>query len=192
MRIVVVTTLLAVPRAAAAEPQGSVSLTAGVAGRAYHRRFWDETEFHLGLHGDVLFGRSSTHDFRVGPYAEVLTDGFDEIQAGIGASILLPIIDSIPLVLSAGPYGRIGKGGCGVEPGVAGAVFWGSRSYNFSANYAMSLGVFTQIRAGFGPSKETTLILGAQMDLAFLSLPIVFLVDAIRGGSKETDRVPGK
>ncbi len=185
------TTLLA-ERRASADPQGSVSLTAGVAGRAYHRRFWDETEFHLGLHGDVLFGRSSTRDFGVGPYAEVLTDGFDEIQAGIGGSLLIPVLDSLPVVVSAGPYGRLGKGGYGVEPGIAGALFWGGRSYNFSANYVMSLGLFTQIRASFGPSKETTMIVGAQLDLAFLSLPIVYIVDAIRGGSRETDRIPGK
>ena len=177
---------------ALADPQGSAALTIGVAGRGYHRRIWDKTEFHLGLRGDVLFGRSSTHDFGVGPYAEALTDGFDEIQAGAGASVLLPIIDSLPIVVSAGPYGRLGKGGYGIEPGIATSLFWGSRSYNFNANYVMTFGLLGQFRAGFGPSKETTIIVALQVDLAFLSLPIVYIVEAAKGGSRETDRVPRK
>ena len=108
------------------------------------------------------------------------------------ASAFLPVIDSLPIVLSAGPYGRLGKGGYGIEPGIATSLFWGSRSYNFNANYVMTFGLLGQFRAGFGPSKETTIIVAAQVDLAFLSLPIVYLVEAAKGGSRETDRVPGK
>jgi hypothetical protein len=180
---------LAVQTSARADPQGNASLTIGLAGRGYHRRLWDKNEFHLGLRGDVLFGRESTHHFGVGPYAEALTDGFDEIQAGFGASFLIPIIDSLPIVVSAGPYGRLGPGGYGVEPGLATSLFWGSRSYNFNANYVMAFGLLTQFRYGFGPSEETTFIVGLQADLAFLALPAVYIVDAIRGGSRETEKV---
>jgi len=151
---------------------------------------WQTTQFHLGLRGDVLFGRTGTHGFGAGPYTEVLTDGFDEIQAGFGGELLIPVLDSVPVVVSAGPYGRLGPGGFGVEPGVATSLFWGGRSYNFNANYVMAFGLLTQLRCGFGPSKETTIILGVQLDLAFLSLPLVYAVDAARGGSRETDRVP--
>lgn len=177
-------------RAAVGEPQANVSITGGVAGRGYHRRLWQASEFHLGLRGDVLFGRHGTRTFGAGPYAEVLTDGFDEIQAGAGGSLLVPILDSLPIVVSAGGYGRLGPGGYGIEPGIATSLFWGSRSYNFNANYVMAFGLLTQFRCGFGPSKETTFIIGLQADLAFLSLPIVYAVEAAKGGSKETDRVP--
>jgi hypothetical protein len=183
---------IVVSGSALADPQGNASLTIGVAGRGYHRRIWDKSEFHLGLHGDVLFGRSNTRSLGVGPYAEVLTDGFDEIQAGVGASILLPVIDSLPIVLSAGPYARLGPGGFGLEPGIASGLFWGSRSYNFNANYVMAFGLFSQFRAGFGPSKDMTIIVGVQADLAFLALPIVYLVHAAKGGSRDTDTIPAE
>ena len=81
------------------------------------------------------------------------------------------------------------KGGYGVEPGLAWGIFFGSRSYNFTANYVMALGLLTQFRYGLGESHETSIVVSAQLDLAFLGLPIVYLVDAIRGGSRETDRV---
>ena len=54
----------AVARPAGAEPQASVGVTVGAVGEGLDNRFWNErTAFHLGLHGDVLFGRSATHDF---------------------------------------------------------------------------------------------------------------------------------
>src|ERR1700691_5584998 len=81
--------LLAAP-SAHAEPQASVGLTIGAAGEGFDRHLWQRTAFHLGLHGDVLFGRTSTSDFGIGPYAELFTHAFDEIQFGGGVSGLLP------------------------------------------------------------------------------------------------------
>jgi hypothetical protein len=178
-----------VPCTAHADPQATVGLTLGVAGRGYQHKIWHDTAFHLGLRGDVLFGRSSTHDFGVGPYAEVLTHDFDEIQVGGGGSLLLPIIDSLPLVVSTGAYGRKGSY-YPFQPGLAWSLFFGSRSYNFSSSYVMTAGLLTQFRYGLGSAKESSIIIGVQGDLAFLGLPVVYLVDAIRGGSRETDRVP--
>src|SRR5690348_3949815 len=118
---------------AAAEPQATVGLTMGAAGAGLNRSIWQTTAFHLGVHGDVLFGRSRNSDFGLGPYAELLTNGFDEIQFGGGVSGLLPVLDTFPIVLSAGAYGRQAKGGFGLEPGLAGELFFGSRSFNFHA-----------------------------------------------------------
>src|SRR6185503_11303902 len=101
------------PRVARAEPQATVGLTIGDAGAAisdasadYHRRFWAKNKFHLGLRSDVLFGRSKATDFGIGPYVEVLTHGFSEIQFGGGVSGLLPVLPAFPIVLSFGGYGR--------------------------------------------------------------------------------------
>lgn len=180
---------------AQAEPQATVGLTVGVAGAGLDRAIWKSTAFHLGLHGDVLFGRSRNQDFGLGPYVEVLTNGFDEIQFGGGLSGLVPVLDTFPLVLSVGAYGRKGwsdapvplrAGGFGLEPGLAGTLFFGSRSYNFHAPYVMTAGLFGQMRYGLGASRETSIVVGAQIDLAILSLPFVFLINAVRGGSSET------
>ena len=181
---------------ARAEPQATVGLTLGAAGAGLHRSIWQSTAFHLGIHGDVLFGRSSNADFGIGPYAEVLTNGFDEIQFGGGVSGLLPVLDTFPIVVSAGAYGRRQASrspgllpvteSYGLEPGLAGELFFGSRSYNFHAPYVMTAGLIAQMRYGLGASKETSIVLGAQVDFAILSLPFVFLINAARGGSSET------
>lgn len=182
--------VLAAPEAARAEPQGNVGLDIGLAGRGYKRELWEETVFHLGLRGDVLFARDAVNDFGVGPYAELFTHAFDELQIGHGVSLLIPVVDTFPLVLSAGSYGRIGDDRYGFEPGFAGAAFFGSRSFNFTAHYVMAFGVLAQGRVGLGDSEETSIVLALHADVAFLSMPIVYAIDAARGGSEETDPVP--
>jgi hypothetical protein len=174
-------------RAASAEPQASVGLTVGAAGEGYDHQFWKQrTAFHLGLHGDVIFGRSTTSDFGIGPYAEVMTHAFDEVQFGGGVSGLLPVIDAFPIVLSAGAYGRRGSDKFGLEPGVAGELFWGSRSYNFHSKYMISGGLLTQLRYGLGPSHETSIVVSAQVDVLLLAMPVLFLITAARGPSNES------
>jgi hypothetical protein len=181
--------ILLAPRPATAEPQATAGLTLGVAGSGVHRELWSTTELHLGLRGDVLFGRSQNSDFGLGPYAEVLTLAFDEIQFGGGVSVLLPIFDYLPVVVSAGAYGRRGDDNFGLEPGLTGQLFWGSRSYNYHANYVLTGGLIGQMRYGLGPSRETSIVVGAQLDIVILSLPALFVINAIRGGSSDTDPV---
>ncbi len=170
---------------ARAEPQASVGVTLGLAGAGLERRLWDTTVFHAGLRGDVLFGRTANDDFGVGPYAEVLTHAFDELQAGAGVAGLVPVLDSFPLVLSAGMYGRWSDDAKAVEPGIAAAAFWGVRSYNFHSRYALSTGLLAQMRLGLGDSRETAVVLAAQVDLALLGLPFVYLFNAMKGPSPE-------
>lgn len=174
---------------ARAEPQGNASLTLGGAGVGSEGEFWDHAEFHLGLRGDVLFGRDESDDFGVGPYAELGTFAFDELQFGGGASLLLPVHDSLPLVASFGGFARIGDDDFGVEPGIAGALFWGSRSYNFHASYVMALGLLVGYRATFGESRESALMVAAQLDLGLLGIPIVALINVIRGDTDEARRI---
>ncbi|XXT18714.1 hypothetical protein WME94_51655 [Sorangium sp. So ce429] len=172
-------------RTARAEPQASAGVTLGVAGAGLERRLWEATVFHGGVRGDVLFGRASNDDFGVGPYAEVLTHAFDEIQVGAGISALAPVLDVLPLVVSTGVYGRWSEEAAALEPGVAAAVFWGGRSYNFHSPYAMSTGLLAQMRLGLGPSRETSVVLAAQLDVTLLALPFVFAINALKGPSPE-------
>ena len=122
----------------------------GVAGRGVEGAVWDTTAFHLGLRGDVLFLRGGPHDFGVGPYAEVVTHAFDELQLGGGLSALFPVHEALPIVASVGLYGRAGDEGYGFEPGLATALFWGSRSYNYHSSYGMAGGLLVQGRLGLG------------------------------------------
>jgi hypothetical protein len=183
---VAVMTVFGVAATARAEPQASVGVTVGAAGEGYDHEIWNRrTAFSLGLHGDVLFGRSSTADFGVGPYVEILSSAFDEVEVGAGVSGLLPVIDAFPVVVSLGAYGRKGSDPFGVEPGVAGEVFWGSRSYNFHSRYVLSGGLLAQMRYGLGPSRETSVVVAAQVDVGLLVVPVLFLITAARGGSHE-------
>jgi hypothetical protein len=84
-----------------------------------------------------------------------------------------------------GPYGRYGDDGFGLEPGIATALFWGSRSYNFHENYVMAVGLSVGYRASFGDSAESALLISAHVDLAALGLPIVALAGLIAGPSDE-------
>jgi len=171
---------------ARADPQATVGLTAGVAGTGTGQHLWSATAFHLGVHGDVMLGRKNSGDLGVGPYLEVLTNGFREVQFGGGVSGLFPITHIVPLVVSLGAYGRKGSEPFPLEPGLTAQLFVGSRSYNFHADYVMTVGLVAQMRYGLGASRETSIILGAQMDLAILSVPFVLLINAIRGGSPAT------
>lgn len=173
------------PAVARAEPQASVGLTIGAAGEAYDRQWWKRTAFHLGLHGDILFGRTKTNDFGIGPFAEVMTHAFDSVQFGGGVSGLLPVIDAFPIVLSAGAYGRKGKDAYGLQPGVMGELFWGTRSYNFHSKYVLTGGLLAQVRYGLGPGKETAVVIAAQVDVVLLAMPVMFLITAARCGSGE-------
>jgi hypothetical protein len=178
--------VLAVARPAGAEPQVSVGVTVGAAGEGLDHGVWTRrTAFHLGLHGDVIFGRRSTSSFGLGPYAEVLTHAFDEVELGGGVSGLLPVLDTFPVIVSAGAYARKGGEGFGLEPGVAGEICWGPRSYNFHSRYVLSGGLIGQVRYGLGPSRETSIVVAAQVDVMLLAMPVLFLISAARGSSPE-------
>jgi hypothetical protein len=183
--------------ALAAPPQVGVGITVGAAGVAKDQRLWDETVFHLGARGDVLFGRDGSNGFGVGPYLEVLTHDFGELQGGAGASLLLPVHELFPIVLSAGGYlrvpwrsepGPIADRSYGVEPGVAGTVFFGTRSFNFHSSYEITVGVIGQARFGLGESRESSFVLAAQLDLAALWVPWVFIVHGLQE-SPEAQRI---
>ena len=133
----------------------------------------------------MLFGRNSTSDFGIGPYAELFTHAFDEIQFGGGVSGLLPVIDTFPIIVSLGAYGRKGSDKYGLAPGVAAELFWGARSFNFNSRYVISGGLLTQARVELGASRETTFVIAAQVDLLLFALPVMFLITAARGSSPE-------
>jgi hypothetical protein len=192
--------VLAAASPALAGPQGTVGLTIGAAGVSPptekvapavepSRGYWKQTDFHLGLRGDLMFLRASNADFGIGPYAEVLTNAFDQVQFGGGATLLLPVLDTLPIVVSGGAYARKGDDRFGLTPGIATSIFWGSRSYNFHSPYVLAAGLLGEFRYGLGPNHETSIVVGAQIDLEAFALPFVFLAAAMRGHSHEADPI---
>lgn len=188
--------LAATPTTLRAEPQGTVGLTVGAALRGDDTQWARTGDFHLGLRGDVMFGREGPNDFGAGPWAMVSTHAFDEVAFGGGPSLLLPVLPTFPMVLAAGPYARVGDEtppgpggfrlmGRGLEGGIAASWFWGTRSYNFHGSYGMAAGLLVEGRFGLGPSQERSIIIGAQLDLVAISLPFQFLVSAIKGPSRD-------
>lgn len=176
---------LVAAREAHADPQVNAGLDVGVAGRGVDGEVWDQTAFWLGARGDVLFGRSGDADFGVGPYLDVGTLAFDELDVGVGGSLLMPVIDSLPIVLSFGPYARVGDDDFGLGPGLQASAFWGSRSYDTHGTYEMAGGLLLALRRGFGDADDTAILIGAHLDAAVLSLPFVWIGEALGGPSAE-------
>ena len=181
--------------ALAAPPQVGVGVTVGAAGVGKSSRIWDETVLHLGARGDVMFGRDGSNGFGVGPYLEVLTHDFGELQTGGGASLLLPVMELFPIVLSAGGYlripwqeapGPLADRSYGIEPGVAGTIFFGTRIFNFHSSYEITVGVIGQARFGLGESRESSFVVAAQLDLAALWVPVVFIYHGVQESPEAT------
>jgi hypothetical protein len=164
---------------AAAHPQANAALTLGLAENGDRDDWRGGMHASTGVRGDVLFLRERDLDFGIGPYVEGLTTSFHDVELGGGATALLPVHEYLPIVLSAGPYARHTEA-FAWEPGLAASLFWGSRGYNFHSDYGLSGGLLVQARYGLGDSHETSIIVGAQVDLVFIAMPFMFAYDAIR------------
>ena len=174
---------IAYARPAGADPQTSVGLTLGIGANGERSHVWSSTDFAAGIRGDVLFARNRDADFGIGPYAEVLTTtGFSDFQAGGGASLLVPVSQYFPLVLSAGGYASR-SAGWGWEPGACADIFWGSHGYNYHSVYTLAAGLFVDGRYALGDSHGVSVIAGARIDLELIALPFLLAYEAIRGGN---------
>jgi hypothetical protein len=181
----------------ATSPQLGVGVTVGAAGVGQQGHIWDHTVMHLGARGDVMFGRNGPGTFGMGPYVEVMTHDFGELQTGAGASLLIPVLELYPIVVSGGGYLRVpwqAPGGpladkhYGVEPGVAATLFLGTRSFNYSNSYEITVGLIGQARFGLGESRETSFVVAAQLDMAAIWVPIVFIYHGVQE-SPEAQRI---
>lgn len=190
--VAVVATLLASAAAARAEvpappadvpppparPNATVGLTTGLA-LADLRTSGPGGVFHLGLRPSLMLGRRRDDAMGAGPYLEVLTVAFDTLELGGGIDWLIPALRDFPLVLSGGGFARTARGIPGWEPGVSATAFLGGRSHNFHSWYGLAGGLFVQGRYGLGEAKQADLLIGAQVDLAVLALPFLYLWNVV-------------
>lgn len=161
---------------AGAHPQIASSLTTGAALTDLRFEHGPRVAYHLGGRFDVLFLREAPGDMAIGPYVDVATHAFDTFETGGGLSWLVPA-GATAFVFSGGGFGR--AAGFGFEPGVAGTIFWGSRSYNYHSIYGIGVGLIAQGRYGLGDGKQADAILGVQIDLQYFALPFLFAYEAI-------------
>lgn len=150
-----------------ADPQLSGAVTTGLALTDLRASNAPRLAYHLGGRFDALFLRDRAEQMALGPYVDVATEAFDTFEAGGGLEWLVPA-GGPAFVFSAGAFARTSR--FGVEPGMAGTIFWGSKSYNYSSLYGIGAGLFLQGRCGFGDGKQTDAILGVQIDLEYLAL----------------------
>lgn len=170
---------LLVPSTARGTPQASAGLTTGGVVEDVVGPHSIGGAFHLGIRGDVLFLRSSPRDMGLGPYVDASTASFATSDVGGGLSWLVPAIEDLPLVVSAGAFARNGEGRSWA-PGVEANLFGGSRSYNYHSSYGMAVGLFVQTRWVPLPPATLDVVIGVQLDLELLALPVVGVISAIK------------
>ena len=171
-----IATMAATAATSQARPQVTAGATTGAAFTDLRAENAPRLAYHLGGRLDLLFLRDGPRDMAIGPYVDIATAAFDTFEAGAGIAWLVPT-GSTAFVFSSGGFGRTSR--FGWEPGVAGTIFWGSRSYNFHSSYAVGVGLFAQGRYGLGDGRQADAIAGLQLDLEYLVLPFVFEYEAI-------------
>lgn len=164
---------------ARAAPQWNAGLVTGVCGTGTRDAYWQDTCWFNGVRGDLMLGRSRNSDFGIGPHLDLTTAGFEDVRLGGGVTGLVPWHAYFPLVLSVGGYAR--RDDDRWEPGVAGWAFIGSRSFNYHSSYVMAGGLVAGLQYGLGDSRETAIVIAAQIDGLVLALPFLLAYDAIRG-----------
>ncbi len=167
------------PSSAAADPQAALGLTAGGVVQNAFGTGGPSGAFHIGGRADVLVLRNRGSDMGVGPYVDFATASLHDVDAGAGASWLLPIRDDLPLVVSGGAFLRNGEGRTWA-PGVEGTVFFGARSYNFHSWYGMANGLFVQTRWVPAYPGTVDVVFGIQLDAELLAMPSMLIISALR------------
>jgi hypothetical protein len=157
-----------------AKPQWNTGVEAALCGRG-SRLGLSEPAFCGAVHGDVLLLAKRGSDVAFGPSLRLGSAAFDDFRIDLGASLLLPVFDSFPLVIDAGPHLRDFD-----EPGVFASVFFGLRSFNHYGHYQMASGIVVTAERTFALGSPSALWIGARVDGAWLALPFLLGYNALK------------
>ena len=164
----------ALTRPCHAAPRWNTGLETGVCGASSSLSFrglgWCNA-----LRADVLFLRGRSTDFGLGPSLRLGTARFDDARLDAGLSVLVPIFDSLPLVLEAGPHLRNFH-----EPGVYGSAFFGLRGFNHYGSYDVAGGLQVTAERSFVSGTPSALWITARIDGAWIAMPGIFLYNLLR------------
>ncbi len=125
--------------------------------------------FSLALRVDVLY-QPGPRAWGIGPFVSTRTDNFADIAPALGASLLVPISETFPFVVSAG--GALRVDAAGVSGGPLERVWWGVRSFNYHTPYVLSGGLFAEARQlAIGANAGWDMVFGIDADLELLAIP---------------------
>jgi len=164
----------AIARPANAKPQWNAGLETGLCG-GRSRLSFEQPAWCNALHGDVLFLRESGRSVGLGPSLRLGSARFDDLRLDAGLSLLLPVFESFPLVLEAGPHLRNLT-----QPGLFASAFFGLRSFNYYGHYEMAAGLSVIAERSFVSGTPSALWITARIDGSWLSLPFVFIYNGLR------------
>jgi hypothetical protein len=166
--------VLAAARPAGAKPQWNAGLETGVCSSSSSLGF-QGLGWCNALHGDVLFLRQGGRDVGVGPSLRVGSARFDDLRLDAGLSVLLPVWESFPVVLEAGPHLRNLD-----QPGLFASAFFGLRSFNHYGHYEMAAGLAVTAERSFVAGTPSAVWITARVDGSWLLLPFVFAFNGLR------------
>jgi hypothetical protein len=169
-----VVTQLAVRPASAAAPVWNTGGDTGVCSSG-HALGLQQLGWCNALRGEVLLLREHDRHFGLGPALRLGTASFDDLRMNAGLSVLLPLFESFPLVLEAGPHLRNFR-----QPGVYSSAFFGVRSFNYYGHYEMAAGLAVTAERSFSDGTPSALWLTARLDGSWLVLPFIFLVNGLK------------
>ena len=165
---------------AAARPEVTTNLAVTYGRRSAESA--NEGLFGLDLHAALLGDRESATGFAAGGVVHLGGYDFAELHAGVGAALLLPVLDSWPVVLEAFPV--LVADDRGLRSGAAARLFWGAHSFPRLGSYVLSAGLVLEARwlAPTGGRPEAVdLHFGVDVDAFALVWPWMFLWEAIFG-----------
>ncbi len=165
---------LAAARPAAGKPQWNAGLETGACSSGSTLGFRKVGWCNAG-HGDVLFLRQGGRDVGLGPSLRLGSARFDDLRLDAGLSVLLPVTESFPLVLEAGPHLRNLN-----EAGIFAGAFFGLRSFNYYGHYEMAAGLSVIAERSFTAGTPSALWITARIDGSWIALPFVFAYNALR------------
>jgi hypothetical protein len=160
-----------VPAKCLAKPRWNTGLETAVCGVGSGFGF-SELSWCNALHAELLLLRERGTDFGFGPSLRAGSAGFDDFRLDAGLSALVPLLESFPLVLEAGPHLRNFD-----EPGSA---FFGLRNFNHYGHYDMAAGLVITAQRSFTTGTPSALWIGVRLDGYLLALPFVFAYNAMR------------
>jgi hypothetical protein len=176
--LLVIAAALCISERAGAAPQWNSGIVAGVAGTG-ESPHWSNTKFFGALRGEALFRGVGPVGIGLGPALEVGTAGFSDARFGAGATLLVPLDGVVALGVSPGSYVRTAHGSA--EAGISARLFFGVHPSNIVGSYALAGGVLLGADRDVGGSKSSALIASLQVDGMVLALPVILLVEWIRG-----------
>lgn len=159
--------------------QWNTALALGAASYGDQNDLWRATRFVASAHADLFFGRTGNHSFGFGPALSAGFSSYNEANLGLGAQLIIPVHEVLPIVVGLGLYG-VDREGQSARPGGFARLGWGLRSFNYHSPYALAGGLLLEARRDFSEAPTTTWLASIQVDAAALALPFVWALNALR------------